>query len=68
MLHSLHGKLIQADPACAVVECGGVGFDCQITANTARQLPAIGSEVTLQTYLSVREDALELFGFYDKAE
>lgn len=68
MLHSVRGKLIAAEPSCAVVECGGVGFACQITANTARQLPAIGNEVFLLTHLNVREDAMELFGFADRAE
>ena len=68
MLHSVRGKLIAAEPACAVVECGGVGFACQITANTARQLPSIGNEVFLLTHLNVREDAMELYGFADRAE
>ena len=68
MIYSVRGTLLHAEATRAVVECGGVGFDCQITANTARQLPAVGGEVTLLTHLNVREDAMELFGFYDKAE
>lgn len=57
-----------AEARMAVVECGGVGFRCHITMNTARQLPAVGEEVLLYTMLSVREDALELFGFADQAD
>ena len=52
----------------AVIECGGVGFRCHITMNTARQLPALGEEALLYTMMSVREDAIELFGFADQAE
>ncbi|MCI8553387.1 MAG: Holliday junction branch migration protein RuvA [Clostridiales bacterium] len=68
MLYSVRGKLIHMEPSIAVIECGGVGFRCRITMNTARQLLALGEEVLLYTVLSVREDALELFGFAAQAE
>ncbi len=68
MLYSVKGELIHMEPRMAVVSCGGVGFRCNITMNTARQLPSIGSEVMLYTILNVREDALELFGFADQDE
>ena len=68
MIYSVRGKLLHADPKLAVVECGGVGMACQITSNTARCLPAIGSEVMLYTALNVREDAMELFGFAEQDE
>lgn len=68
MLYSLKGTLIHREANLAVVECGGVGYQCFITLNTARQLPQIGSEVLLYTILNVREDAVELFGFSDNSE
>ncbi len=68
MIYSVRGKLIHADPKLAVVECGGVGLACQITLNTARQLPSVGSEVMLYTMMNVREDAIELFGFAEQNE
>ncbi len=68
MLYSVKGELIHIEPRMAVVCCGGVGFRCQITMNTARQLPAVGNEVMLYTILNVREDAMELFGFADQNE
>lgn len=68
MLYSLRGTLIHREMNVAVVECGGVGYQCFITLNTARQLPQIGSEVLLYTILNVREDAVELFGFADNKE
>ena len=67
MLYSVRGKLIHTTASCAVVECGGVGFNCQTTLNTLRTLK-LGSEVTLFTYMNVREDAIELFGFATKTE
>ena len=68
MLYSVKGELIHLEPKMAVVCCGGVGFRLQITMNTARQLPAIGGEAMLYTYMNVREDAIELFGFADQGE
>ena len=68
MLYSVRGKLIHMEPHTAVVECGGVGYKCFITMNTARQLPALGGEVMLYTILSVREDAVDLFGFAEQGE
>lgn len=68
MLYSVRGKLLHRDIKMAVIECGGVGFRCHITMNTARQLPAPGDEAMLYTIMNVREDAIELFGFADRAE
>ncbi len=67
MLYSVRGKLIHTESSLAVVECGGVGYSCQTTMNTLRTLK-LGSEVMLYTYLNVREDAVDLFGFSTKAE
>ncbi|MBP5303627.1 MAG: Holliday junction branch migration protein RuvA [Clostridia bacterium] len=68
MIYSVRGKLTYLDPHVAVVECGGVGFNCQITMNTAKRMPAIGEEVFLYTMLNVREDAIEIYGFAEKEE
>lgn len=68
MLYSLRGKLIYKEPSFAVVECAGVGYKCFTTMNTQRALADIGGEVTLYTYMSVREDAVDLFGFIDQNE
>ena len=63
MIYSVKGILTYSEPSFAVVSCGGVGFKCFISMNTLRDLPGIGKETELFTYLSVREDALDLFGF-----
>lgn len=67
MLYSLRGKLIHTTSSSAVVECSGVGYNCQTTINTLKTLK-INTEVMLYTYLNVREDAVELFGFSTKTE
>lgn len=67
MLYSVRGKLIHTTSSSAVVECGGVGYNCQTTINTLKNLK-LNTEVMLYTYLNVREDAVELFGFATKTE
>lgn len=67
MLYSVRGKLIHITSSSAVVECGGVGYNCQTTMNTLKTLKQ-GAEVMLYTYLNIREDAAELFGFATKTE
>lgn len=68
MIYSVRGELLCTDVNTAVVECGGVGFKCITSLNTLKQLPQAGSEVLLYTHMSVREDAMDLFGFADKEE
>ena len=63
MLYSVKGTLTHMEPGMAVIECGGVGFKCLTTLVTQRNLPPLGSQAMLYTYLSVREDAMDLFGF-----
>lgn len=67
MLYSVRGKLLHTEQSFAVIECGGVGFRCQTTLNTLKSIK-LGTEVTLYTYMNVREDAIELFGFATMTE
>lgn len=48
--------------------CGGVAFKCAVTLTTLNELSDKKGAVTLYTHLNVRDDALELFGFYDESE
>ena len=68
MIYSLKGKLVHKEPFLAVIECGGVGYACGITCATSSQLGEIGSDAFLYTYLHVREDNIDLFGFFNKQE
>lgn len=67
MFYSLSGKIVHIDESMLALECGGVAFACSSTANTLRELRC-GESATLFTHLNVREDALELYAFGEKAE
>ncbi len=68
MYYSLTGKLVHIEAYLAVVSCGGVGYKCMTTMTTLSCLPPVGSETTLYTHLNVREDALDLYGFFTMNE
>lgn len=68
MLYNLNGRLTVTDVNFIVVECGGVGFKCFTTLNTAKEIGKIGDTVNVFTYLAVREDAMDLYGFASLAE
>lgn len=68
MFYSLTGTLVHTEPGFAVLDVGGVGFKCNTSMATLRSLPRLHETATLYTYLSVREDALDLFGFATQGE
>ncbi len=68
MIYSVRGKLMLTQPNLAVVECGGVGYKCLTSLSSQRRMPKVGEEVTLFTYLYIREDVLDLYGFMDLSE
>lgn len=63
MIYNIKGELTYTDPQFVVVENSGIGFKCFTSLTTVKNLGKIGSNVNLYTYLSVKEDALDLFGF-----
>ncbi|MBO5649136.1 MAG: Holliday junction branch migration protein RuvA [Clostridia bacterium] len=69
MFYSVTGTLVTTEIAAAVVDVSGVAFYLSISAKTHAKLsPKLGERVTLFTYLSVKEDALDLFGFISQEE
>ena len=69
MFYSLTGKIIHKDEQSVALLVGGVGFKCFTTRSTLAKINASNNhEETLFTYLNVREDALDLFGFYSNEE
>ncbi len=68
MLYSLHGEVVHCDANSVVVECGGVAYRCQTSYSTLSQMSSVGAQVRLFTYMHIRQDALDLFGFADAAE
>lgn len=67
MFYSVTGEVVFSDLNSVAVSCGGVAFRCLSSANTLREIK-VGDTVTLFTYLNVREDALDLFGFLEEYE
>lgn len=68
MFQYIKGELIGTETNGAVIECGGIGYKFTVSANTLAKLASAGDTVCLYTYLYVREDALELIGFYTMEE
>lgn len=68
MFYSLTGKIVMKSPSAVALDCGGVAFLMATTLNTVAALPEVGGTATLYTHLSVREDALDLFGFAGQDE
>ena len=67
MIYYLNGPVTILEPGLAVVECGGVGYGCRITAYTAGQLK-LNQNTRLYITESIREDAHDLYGFSSKEE
>ena len=65
MYEYIKGLLVEATPAYAVIECGGVGYYINISVNTYSQIVAL-QQVSLYIHQIVREDALLLYGFFNK--
>jgi Holliday junction DNA helicase RuvA len=63
MISKIKGNLISKNPARILVETFGIGFEILISAKTYEKLPDIGSEICIDTYMHVREDAVTLIGF-----
>jgi len=67
MIASLRGTLASREPV-VLVEIAGIGLAVRVSARTAARLPDLGQEVSLLTYLHVREDQLALYGFASARE
>ncbi|MDD4772029.1 MAG: Holliday junction branch migration protein RuvA [Eubacteriales bacterium] len=69
MFYQLTGTLVHTDINTAVLDCGGVGYQLTVSGNTLGKISAHKEErLRLFTHLTVREDAIELFGFYEQDE
>lgn len=71
MFYYLKGELTYVTENTAVIECGGVGYKLTVSATTLASLPSIASDcpdVKLYTYMAVKEDAVDLYGFYSLDE
>jgi Holliday junction DNA helicase RuvA len=68
MIEQIHGSLLKKMPTFCVVNCQGIGYGLHISLNTFRYLGDPSEAVDLLTHLHVREDALQLYGFFEEAE
>ena len=68
MFYSITGTLVYSDLSSVAIDCNGVAFRCNVSMNTLQHMPQRNSKVTVYTYLNVRDDALDLFGFYSTDE
>ena len=67
MYYYVSGEVAHVEPYLAVIDCGGVGYACRTTTFTLSQIKK-GDKAKLFTYLSVREDAMDLYGFASAEE
>ncbi len=67
MLYYISGNVTVLEPGLAVIDCGGVGYGCRVTAYTAGQLK-LDRSAKLYITESIREDAFDLYGFISREE
>ncbi len=67
MIYYVSGPVTVLEPGLAVIDCGGVGYGCRVTAYTAAQL-RLNQPARLYITESIREDAHDLYGFISKEE
>ena len=67
MLYYVSGPVTVLEPGLAVIDCGGVGYGCRVTAYTAAQLKT-NQPAKLYITESIREDAFDLYGFINREE
>ena len=68
MISFLRGRVAAMAPSAVVIDVGGVGYRVTVSPRTCSGLPALGEEATLQTFLYLRDDGMELFGFVQPEE
>ena len=67
MLYYVSGTVAVLEPGLAVIDCGGVGYDCRVTAYTSAQLK-LNQKAKLFVTESIREDAYDIYGFISREE
>lgn len=68
MIGRLTGTIVDRGFERVIVDVNGVGYDIAVTPRTLSELPGLGEEVVLHTFLYVREDQLSLYGFDSVAD
>ena len=68
MIDYVTGKIEQKNPTTIVVDVNGIGYHISTSVQTYEKIPGVGEQVKIKTYLHVREDILQLYGFADEKE
>ncbi len=68
MIGRLNGILLEKTPPLVLIDCHGVGYECEVPMSTFYNLPAVGEKVVMLTHFVVREDAQLLYGFGSSQE
>jgi len=68
LIDSIKGTLVKKNPTSVIIDIGGIRLGIPITLATFEKIPDPNHAVELLTYLHVREDIMELYGFYDDHE
>ena len=68
MIDSIKGTLVKKNPTSVIIDVGGIRLGIPITLATFEKISDPNQAVVLLTYLHVREDIMELYGFYDDNE
>lgn len=63
MISYIKGELAEILPDVIVVEANGIGYNIYVPGSVPGELPSVGSEVKIYTYMNVKEDECSLFGF-----
>jgi Holliday junction DNA helicase RuvA len=67
MYEFLEGKLVDKNPAFAIIDCSGVGYYLNISLNTFSRIGK-AEKLKLFVHFIVREDAMQFYGFFDRTE
>lgn len=68
MISYLKGMIVEKNPTRLLLDVNGIGYDINITLNCSRQIGTIGNTITILTYLHVKDDNIQLYGFISKQE
>lgn len=68
MIGFITGTVVDVSENCILLECGGIGYEVNVSAYTVHDKGKTGENVRIYTYLAVKEDGISLYGFYSPAE
>lgn len=68
MIAQLNGKIAYKSATDIIIDCNGVGYGVMVSVNTSEKIADVGKDAKILTMLIPREDAIQLFGFYEEQE